>query len=156
MTATVAHTEYDEFDVYIGRQEGGQRTIRNTPPGECWGNPYTLEEYSRGASIRKFATLLQRLLDETPVLRLHVARLHGQRLGCWCRRVDESGPACHGDVLASHAARLRDELDARSPCAPDEHVLVRYQGVRRCARCGFFVQSLTDWYGQNVRGGEQP
>jgi len=36
-------------------------------------------------------------------------QLEGQTLGCWCQSVDESGPACHGEVIKEWVERLNHE-----------------------------------------------
>lgn len=148
----ICHASHDDFDVYIGRTSDGKGTIRNQPPGESWGNPYRLEDYSRRASIRKFADLLDELLDARPALRLHLASLAGQRLGCFCRRAEETEPACHGDVLRTRAETLAEQYRGGPACAEDEHLLAYINNTKRCARCGFHTQTLTDWAGQDISG----
>jgi hypothetical protein len=141
----VGHAKHDDCDVYIGRQDEGRKTIQNAPPGDCWGNPYTLEDHSRGASIRKFADLLETLLEERPIYRLHVRDLTGKTLGCWCRRVNESEPACHGDVLAARANHLHEQLSTAEgeTCERGEHWLIQYRQWRECVWCGTSGQTLS-------------
>lgn len=147
---TVCHASHDDFDVYIARTNDGKGTIRNQPPGDSWGNPYRLEEYSRGASIRKFAALLGELLERQPEYRLHLSDLAGQRLGCFCRREGDTQPACHGDVLAARADDLADGFRSGPACDEDEHLLVYYRHSTKCARCGFLTQDLVDSGGQDI------
>jgi hypothetical protein len=141
----VGHTEHDEYDVYIGRRDGGDTTIQNAPPGDCFGNPYPLTDYSRESSVRKFAALLGTLLEERPIYRLHVRDLAGQTLGCWCRRVNEREPACHGDVLAARADQLHDQMvsGGGQSCERGDHWLVQYRQWRECVHCGISGQSLS-------------
>ena len=145
MNTAVGHAKRDTCNVYIGRRDSGNETIQNTPPGESWGNPYTLENYSRGASIRKFATLLETLLEEKPIYRLHVRDLAGKTLGCWCRQEREHEPACHGDVLAARAGQLYERMvsGGGQPCERGEHWLVQYRQWRECIWCGISGQSLS-------------
>jgi hypothetical protein len=144
MKTVVGHAKHDDCDVYIGRQDEGRKTIQNTP-GDCFGNPYTLEDYSRGASIRKFADLLETLLEERPIYRLYVCDLAGKTLGCWCRRVTESEPACHGDVLAYRADHLHEQMSTAEgdTCERGEHWLVQYRQWRECVWCGTSAQDLS-------------
>jgi hypothetical protein len=145
MKTVVGHAKHDDCDVYIGRQDEGRKAIQNAPPGDCFGNPYTLEDYSRGASIRKFADLLGTLLEERPVYRLHVRDLAGKTLGCWCRRVTESEPACHGDILAYRADYLHEQMTTAEgeTCERGEHWLVQYRQWRECVWCGTSAQDLS-------------
>jgi hypothetical protein len=141
----VGHAKHDDCDVYITRKDEGRKTIQNAPPGDYWGNPYTVEDYSRGASIRKFAALLDTLLEERPVYRLHVRDLTGKTLGCWCRRVTEREPACHGDVLAYRADHLHEQMSTAEgeTCERGEHWLVQYRQWRECVWCGTSAQDLS-------------
>ena len=145
MKTTVGHANHNECDVYVGRRDGGKETISNTPPGECFGNPYTLENHSRGTSIRKFAALLGTLVEEHPVYRLHVRGLAGKTLGCWCRHVTEREPACRGDVLAARADQLHDRMvsGGGQPCERGEHWLIQYRQWRECVWCGISGQTLS-------------
>lgn len=144
MRTTVGHAKHDDCTVYIGRKDGGRKTIQNAPPGKCLGNPYTLENHSRGASVRKFATLLDTLLEEQPIYRLHIRDLSGKTLGCWCRRERESEPACHGDILSARADQLHDQMvsGGGQPCERGDHWLVHYRQWRECVHCGISAQSL--------------
>ncbi|MCC6311383.1 MAG: DUF4326 domain-containing protein [Trueperaceae bacterium] len=65
-----------------------------------WGNPFTLNEYSREEAIARFREYAEaRLLIEPDWL----APLRGQRLACWCAPL-----ACHGQVLAEIESRSHD------------------------------------------------
>lgn len=150
----VGHIKVDTPDVYIGRRDG-RRTIRNSPPGESWGNPYRLDKYSRGTSIRKFTALLDRLCEEHPVYRLHLCDLNGKLLGCHCRAAGESEPACHGDVLAARADALALELrGSRGTCSPGDHLFVEYRTWTVCAECGLSSQTYTDAGGYRITDDE--
>ncbi|HET7324252.1 MAG TPA: DUF4326 domain-containing protein [Halococcus sp.] len=145
LKTTVGHAKHDEIDAYIARKDEGRETIQNTPPGECFGNPYRLENHSRGASIRKFADLLDTLLEERPIYRLYVRDLAGKTLGCWCRRVNEGEPACHGDVLAAKAGYLYKRMSTAEgeTCERGDHWLVDYRQWRECVWCGTSAQDLS-------------
>lgn len=110
----VGHCKADSTDVYAGRGPGG-RSIEDTPVGERgWlGNPYTLEDAdSRAASIEAFkATFIARLKSDEE-FRDAVRDLSGKTLGCWCQQLDDDGPACHAEVVAEHADRLSQEVEA--------------------------------------------
>lgn len=69
--------------VYIGR-------------GSCWGNPYSMAEYSndRDEVIRMFKYDFD--YDKFPHIdKSKVYSLAGKRLGCYCKPEN-----CHGDVIA--------------------------------------------------------
>ena len=105
----VGHCKADKTDVYIGRGPKG-RAMGEAPIGERgWlGNPYEVEEYGREECIRQFkGTFSLRLVDDVE-FREAVAGLSGKRLGCWCQRLDEDKPACHGEVIAEIADKLAD------------------------------------------------
>lgn len=76
--AGVVHCKREPFDVYIGR------------PSK-WGNPYPLNDQSRGATL----TLYRQWIMNRPELMAALPELNGMILGCWC-----SPNKCHGDILA--------------------------------------------------------
>ena len=103
----VGHCKQDDVDVYVGRGKGGRDMIDCDVGERGWlGNPYTLEENSREESIAKFREAFRFALKHDEELRESVAELKGKKLGCWCQRLDEDGPACHGEVIAEWADRL--------------------------------------------------
>ena len=106
-TVSVGHCKRDDVDVYIGRGPNGG-AFGDVGIGERgWlGNPFTVEEYGRQGCIERFEVAFVAALESTPELREEVAQLAGETLGCWCRTVDECGPACHGDVIAKYAELL--------------------------------------------------
>jgi len=105
----VGHCRDDDVDYYIGRGHQGA-SLGDVPVGvNGWlGNPYTLSDHEREESISKFKQDLEEAITD-PLIRQKIAELHGQTLGCWCRRVDESEPACHGDVIAEKADEIASE-----------------------------------------------
>jgi uncharacterized small protein (DUF1192 family) len=111
----VGHCRRDDIDVYIGRGNAGQ-DVTNSEPGEHgWlGNPFHVEDYGLEGCIERFRDVFETRLQEDEAFRRAVRRLAGQTLGCWCRRVDADGPACHGDVIAEWADRLDRQLVAEA------------------------------------------
>jgi len=109
----VGHCKADDTDVYIGRGPGG-RHMSETEVGERgWlGNPFALDDgYARAESIERFRDVFEQALDERPEFRAAVRDLSGQRLGCWCQRLDDDEPACHGEVIAEWADGLAADDD---------------------------------------------
>jgi hypothetical protein len=106
----VGHCKADPFDVYIGRGAGG-RDMLETPIGKRgWlGNPHSVDDYGREGSIERFRKAFEHRLETDDEFRARVRDLAGKRLGCWCQRLDEDEPACHGEVIAEHADRLARE-----------------------------------------------
>lgn len=106
----VGHVKQDPIDVYVGRGPGG-RDMTETPIGERgWlGNPYTLEEHDREESIRLFRDDFEHRLETDDAFRDAVQDLAGKTLGCWCQRLDDDGPACHGEVIAEVVESLGDQ-----------------------------------------------
>jgi len=82
--------------------------MTETPVGERgWlGNPFTTDEYERGESVALFRDAFKTRLREDPEFREAVFALHGKTLGCWCQRLDDDCPTCHGEVIAEFADRL--------------------------------------------------
>jgi hypothetical protein len=115
----VGHCKADEIDVYVGRGPNG-RDMTSTEIGERgWlGNPHTLGEFSRGESIMLFRGDFVKRLREDIEFAAAVAELSGTTLGCWCQRLEEDEPACHGEVIAKYADRLSEE--GPQTLCPDE------------------------------------
>lgn len=100
----VGHCKQDSTDTYIGRGPGG-RHMSNTPVGERgWlGNPYALDDgYSRDESIDLFRDAFYDKLSTDDEFYAAVRNLDADILGCWCQRLDEDSPACHGEVIADY------------------------------------------------------
>jgi hypothetical protein len=85
----------------------------STPVGQRgWlGNPNTVEDHGREGSIERFRKAFEYRIDNDAEFRAAVQDLAGQTLGCWCQRVDDDSPACHGEVIAEWADRLTEEGD---------------------------------------------
>ncbi|WP_226043353.1 DUF4326 domain-containing protein [Natrinema sp. DC36] len=110
---TVGHNRKDPHDVYIGRGDRGDAHLNNTPIGERgWlGNPYPKDDHGRAECVELFREDFEQRLETDAEFRDAVADLAGQTLGCWCQRLEDDGPACHGEVIAEHADRLAGESD---------------------------------------------
>jgi len=110
MTETkVGHTKADATDVYIGRGPGGRDMLETRIGSRGWlGNPHSVDDYGREGSIKRFRKAFEHRLENDPEFRARVRDLAGKTLGCWCQRVDDDGPACHGEVIAEHADRLAE------------------------------------------------
>lgn len=109
----VGHCRNDSTDIYIGRGDHGDAHLNNTPIGERgWlGNPYPKDDHGRAECIDLFRSDFEARLESDPEFKQAVAELAGQTLGCWCQRAADDGPACHGEVIATHADRLAMEGD---------------------------------------------
>jgi len=110
----VGHCKRNETDVYVGRGAGG-RSMNDTEIGSRgWlGNPYQLGDgYSRPESIDLFRDDFEARLQADDEFREAVRDLSGTVLGCWCQSLDDDSPACHAEVIAEHADRLAQSVDA--------------------------------------------
>jgi hypothetical protein len=106
----VGHCRHDDVDVYIGRGENDAHLL-NTDIGERgWlGNPFHVDDHGRGQCIERFRAEFEARLQEDDEFREAVAQLKGKVLGCWCQRLEEDGPACHGEAIAEWVDRLVDD-----------------------------------------------
>lgn len=109
----VGHCRKDETDVYIGRGDHGDGHVLNTPIGDRgWlGNPYPKDDHGRAECIELFREEFEERVETDQEFRAAVRELEGDRLGCWCQRLDEDSPACHGEVIAEWADRLANMED---------------------------------------------
>lgn len=84
---------------YIGRGNGGEAHMNNTPVGERgWiGNPYTTAEYPREMAIELFRRDFEDRTQNDSEFRQAVEGLRGNNLGCYCRP-----QPCHGDVILAY------------------------------------------------------
>jgi len=148
----VGHTKADPTDTYIGRGPDGRHLHTTEEIGDRgWlGNPYPVgEEYTRAESIAAFRADFEERIENDAAFREAVAALEGDRLGCWCQRLDEDEPACHGEVIAEWVDRLTPSREARRVCAacgePTDYV-VDHDGtpggtaVSECCRAGLRVE----------------
>lgn len=104
----VGHCKKDSTDVYIGRGNRGDAHMLNTEIGKRgWlGNPFPVDDHGRVQCVERFREEFEARLENDDEFRDAVAQLQGQILGCWCQRVNDDGPLCHGEVIAEHADRL--------------------------------------------------
>ena len=108
----VGHTKADPTDTYIGRGPDGRHLHTTDAIGDRgWlGNPYPVGDgYTREESIAEFRDDFEHRLKHDGAFREAVADLYGARLGCWCQRLDEHAPPCHGEVIAEWVERLNTE-----------------------------------------------
>jgi len=111
----VGHCRHDNTSIYIGRDsdsDGNLKHLNNTPVGERgWlGNPYPLDEgHTRKESVALFVEDLLNRVDSDPEFAKALFELQGEDLGCWCQRLDEDRPLCHGEALA----RVIDSIESR-------------------------------------------
>lgn len=103
----VGHCKSDPTDVYIGRGQNGANMLNTKIGKRGWlGNPFTVDEHGRVQCVDRFRDEFEARLEADEKFREAVARLHGKTLGCWCQRLTDDGPLCHGEVIAEHADRL--------------------------------------------------
>lgn len=82
-----------------------------------WGNPYSIEEWTRDGALELFADLLTRAdrsytrngkvrqyPDDATIL---TALRDATAVGCWCAL----NARCHGDLLLGHLAALEEGYD---------------------------------------------
>jgi len=100
----VGHCKKDSCTVYIGRGNGGDGHMLNTEIGNRgWlGNPFPVDKHGRVGCIERFETEFQHRLENDPEFRTAVKNLKGEILGCWCQRINDDGPGCHGEVIAEY------------------------------------------------------
>jgi hypothetical protein len=102
----VAHVEHDAgaIDHYVGRGPDGEDLLTDDvdvgEPG--WlGNPYDVETFGREDAVSMYKDALLTRLENRPQWARELARVRGDVLGCYCRRLDENSPTCHADVIAA-------------------------------------------------------
>lgn len=107
----VGHCKADETDVYVGRGQNGRHMMSVDNPGKRgWlGNPHRVDDWGRERSIERFRETFVEKLRRDKEFAAAVADLSGKTLGCWCQRLEDDEPACHGEVIAEHADRLARE-----------------------------------------------
>lgn len=114
----VGHCKKDSTDVYVGRdgREDEKRHMLNTEIGNRgWlGNPFPKDKHGRVQCVDMFRSEFEARLEQDEEFREAVAELQGKILGCWCQRINDDGPLCHGEVIAEHADRLGRSRDTES------------------------------------------
>lgn len=108
-TTRVGHVKKDSTGIYIGRGDSGNAHMLNTEIGKRgWlGNPFPVDKHGRVQCVERFRSEFEARLEDDEEFREAVAGLSGSVLGCWCQRINDDGPLCHGEVIAEHADRLR-------------------------------------------------
>lgn len=107
----VGHVKKDRTEVYVGRGDGGDGHMLNTEIGNRgWlGNPFPVDDHGRVQCVDRFRAEFEARLETDDEFRDAVAQLQGKILGCWCQRLNDDGPLCHGEVIAEHADRLAQD-----------------------------------------------
>ena len=107
----VGHQTHLNEYVYIGRANDGNSHMLNTEIGSPgWlGNPFPKSKHGRKECVDKFRVEFESRLKDEPEFRNAVASLSGSILGCYCQRLNDEGPLCHGEVIAEWADKLSNE-----------------------------------------------
>ena len=106
-TTLVNQKRTDEYDVDIGRGNGGRNNIQNTEVGDDgWlGNPFTMSNHTREEAVEKYREAFRERLDDDE-FREAVESLRGKTLGCYC-----TPKACHGDVILAYLRHGEEGLE---------------------------------------------
>jgi hypothetical protein len=101
----------DAAEVYVGRANGPYR-LKASP----LANPFKLKDYAREDMLGVYADWLRGKLDtRDPAVLAELDRIADLAregpvvLKCWCRNVDETEPACHGDVVRAAVLRRLEQ-----------------------------------------------
>lgn len=107
----VGHCKKDPIEVYIGRADDGDAHMGTADIHERgWlGNPFPESKYGRTECIRRFRADFEVRLQLDEEFREAIANLQGRILGCYCQRLTDDGPACHGEVIAEWADKLAED-----------------------------------------------
>lgn len=124
------------LSAYKRVEEAAERSDEPNPREVAWRSVDFEERYAA-------------YLSQSSVQRpLATVRSHVEDRPVWLVCYEASEQWCHRRLLAK---RLLSDLGL--PCHPDDHRLVVTDGcvhARRCARCGFATQTLTDHFGQEL------
>lgn len=104
----VGHCKKDSFDVYIGRGDDVHLNSGTLADFGWLGNPYRIDEHGRSKSIELYELDFSERLGNDEVFRQRIIELSGKTLGCWCRKVEDDEPRCHGDVIVHYADKLAE------------------------------------------------
>lgn len=97
----VGHCKKDKTDTYIGRNANSDGMLNVSPLNDGWlGNPYTVSKFGRERCLELFEQTFARMIAVSPAFWEYLTQLAGDTLGCWCHRVGEDEPSCHGDIIA--------------------------------------------------------
>ena len=98
----VGHCKKDSCTVYIGRSDGGDGHMMNRDVGQSgWlGNPFPKSKHGRKQCVEMFQDEFEARIKTDETFRKAVKGLRGEILGCYCQRINDNGPACHGEVIA--------------------------------------------------------
>ncbi len=96
----VVHCMKDSYDVYIGR-----RNNRAGLPESPFAN----------RSNGDYRTYFLQKLKDDPYFPGKVLKLHGKKLGCWCKGTSRDFSQCHGHIVAEWADKLRAKWTELKP-----------------------------------------
>ena len=72
------------------------------------GNPFPKDKHGRVQCVEMFRDEFEARLERDEMFRKAVKGLQGEVLGCWCQRLNDDGPLCHGEVISEHVRRLNE------------------------------------------------
>ena len=110
MCCKVVHFKKDDYDVYIGRLEGGQYNK--------WAYPKELRDtFPEGTPRKEIIDAYEDYLLSQPELIKDLHELKYKTLGCWCKNKTNTngkttGKSCHGDILKKYVDSL-EKIDER-------------------------------------------
>ena len=106
----VGHCKKDSCTVYIGRSDNGDGHMLSKDVGQDgWlGNPFPKDKHGRVQCVEMFRDEFEARLERDEMFRKAVKGLQGEVLGCWCQRLNDDGPLCHGEVITEHVRRLNE------------------------------------------------
>jgi len=96
----VVHCMRDAYDVYIGRKNGKA------------GLP---ESRFANRSKGDYEAYIQVKLRTEPSFAGEVLKLHGKRLGCWCKGTNRDFSKCHDHIVAKWADMIFDQWEGLKP-----------------------------------------
>ena len=109
MCCKVVHFKKDDYDVYIGRMEGGQYNK--------WAYPKELRDtFPEGTPRQEIIDAYEDYLLSQPELLKDLHELKYKTIGCWCKNKTKNGKttgkSCHGDILKKYVDKL-EKIDER-------------------------------------------
>ena len=101
----VVHWRKDDYDVYIGRMQGGQYNK--------WAYPKELRDtFPEGTPRQEIIDAYVDYLLSQPDLMKDLHELKYKTIACWCKNKGGGGKSCHGDILKKYVDKL-EKLDQR-------------------------------------------
>ena len=111
----VVHWKKDDYDIYIGRMQGGQYNK--------WAYPKELRDtFPEGTPRQEIIDAYEDYLLSQPDLIKDLHELKYKTLGCWCKNKTKNGKStgksCHGDILKKYVDKL-EKIDERKKLLDD-------------------------------------